>query len=220
MADAATAKKPDARTQQFKRVRLSFADGIKEKKATVEDGKPKFTINVLMEADQPNFDENKKKAMTGIEAACLEKWKKADAWKAIAEDNKKRICFRKGTTFKNKTTGEVYAGYDNGNFAISCGTPSGGQKRPKLLDRHKREVSEADIEDIIYSGSYADVVISFYGTDKGDRGVFCTIEAIRSHQEGERTSSGVNVSADDFDDLDDGGDDLLGPAGDDDDLLG
>jgi hypothetical protein len=47
------------------------------------------------------------------------------------------------------------------------------------------------------------VVISFYGTDEGGRGVFASIEAIRSRQEGERLGGGPRASADDFDDLDD-----------------
>jgi hypothetical protein len=132
------------------------------------------------------------------------KWKNADAFKTIQVDDPKRVCFRKGERFKSQKDGKVYAGYE-GNLAISCGTPGGGQKRPKLLDRMKREVEEKDILDVMYGGTHADVILSFYGTDEGGRGIFCTGEAIRSHQEGERMGGGVYVDADDFDDMEDDG---------------
>ena len=76
-------------------------------------------------------------------------------------------------------------------------------------------MAEDDILDVMYGGVYADVILSFYGTDKGGRGVFCTIEAIRSHEEGERMGGGVVVDADDFDDLEDSD-----SFDDDDDLMG
>jgi hypothetical protein len=193
--------KSDGRTVQLKRVRLSFTDSLKEKKATVEGGKPKHNLNIINEASGPNFDVNQAKIMSAIKAAGEKKWKNPDAYKGIQEDNPKRLCFRKGERWKNKE-GKVYAGYE-GNYAFSAAGPSGGQKRPKLLDRHKREVAEDAILDVMYGGTYADVIVSFYGTDEGSRGIFCSVEAIRSHQEGERMGGGIYVDADDFDDLED-----------------
>lgn len=198
----ATVQQNDGRTVQLKRVRLSFV-GLKEKKATVEDGKPKYSLNLLLESDQPNTDENKKKIIAAIKAAGEKEFKNPDKHKEISEDNPQRVCFRKGERFKNKETGEVYKGYA-GNFAVSAGTPGGGQKRPKLLDRRRRPVDENEIDEVMYGGSYADVIVSFYGTKKGGPGIFCTVEAIRSHQEGEAMGGGISVSADDFDDMDDG----------------
>lgn len=198
-----TEKKRDPRTVTLKRVRLSFTDQLKDKKATVADGTPKHSCNLLLETDQPEFEANKAKVVAAIEAACEVEWKKPEKYKEIAEDTPKRVCFRKGERFKNQESGEVYKGYAN-NWAISGGTPGAGQRRPKLMDRRKRDVEEKDILEVMYGGSYADAIVSFYGTDKGGNGVFCTIEAIRSHQEGERMGGGIQVSADDFDDMDDG----------------
>lgn len=192
-------KKNDARTVKLT-MRISFPDSLKDKKATVEGGTPKHSVNLINETDQPHFAANDKKIKAAIEAACEKFWKNKDKHIEIADDNPQRICYREGRRFKNKETGKVYVGYEN-NWAISAGTPGGGQKRPKMLDRHKREVAEADILDVIYPGTYADVIVSFYGTDKGGNGVFCTVEAIRSRQEGAHMGGGVNVSADDFDDL-------------------
>lgn len=197
----ATVQQNDGRTVQLKGVRLSFV-GLKEKKATVEDGKPKFSLNLLLESDRPGNEDNKKKIIAAIKAAGDKEFKNPDKHKEIAEDNPQRVCFRKGERFKNKETGEVYKGYA-GNWAVSAGTPGAGQKRPKLLDRRKRPVEENDIDEVMYGGSYADVIVSFYGTKKGGPGIFCTVEAIRSHQEGEAMGGGISVSADDFDDMDD-----------------
>ena len=212
----------DGRTVQLKRIRLSFTDSLKEASATVEDGPKKHTCNMILESGGDTFDMNKKKVIAALKSAGEKAWKHEGAWKDLWDDDPKRCCFRKGARFKNKE-GQVYAGYDD-NIAISGAGPSGGKKRPKMLDRHKRPVEEADILDVCYSGSYADVIISFYGTDKGgSRGIFCSIDAIRSHQEGDaQGGGGIVVEADDFDDLDD--DDSFGggadSSGDDDDLLG
>ena len=211
----------DGRTVQLKRVRLSFTDGLREARATVEDGPKKYTCNVILEADSPSYDENRRKIISALKAAGTKAWKNENTWKDLREDEPKRCCYRKGSRFKNKE-GEIYTGYD-GNEAIACTGPGGGKARPKMLDRHKRPVEEADILDVCYSGSYADVIISVYGTDKGgSRGLFNSIDAIRSHQEGEaQGGGGIVVEADDFDDLDD--DDSFGGGADDsgdvDDLL-
>jgi len=194
-------EKSDGRSVQLKHVRLSFTNSLKEKEATVKDGKPKHTFNVILEAGDPNFEANKAKVIGAMKAACDKKWKNPDAYKGIQEDNPKRVCFRKGERFKSQE-GKIYAGYE-GNLGISCGCPNGGQSRPKLLDRHKRPVEENDILDVMYGGSYADVILSFYGTDEGGRGLFCTGDAIRSHQQGDRMGGGIYVDADDFDDIED-----------------
>lgn len=194
--------KSDGRTVQLKGVRLSFTDSLKEKKKTAEDGDPKHSFNVILEKSSPHFQANHEKVMAAIRKAGEVAWKNPDAYKGIQEDNPKRLCYKKGERFKSKRDDKVYAGYE-GNMAFSASGPSGGQRRPKLLDRHKREVAEKDILDVMYGGTYADVIVSFFGTDKGSRGIFCSGEAIRSHQQGDRMGGGVYVDADDFDDMDD-----------------
>lgn len=205
----ATETKGDGRTVQLRGVRLSFTDSLYEKQATVENGIPKHSANMILETGSKFDEANRRLVGEAIRKACEKAFKNPEAWKQIAEDDPKRICYRKGERFKNKEQ-VVYAGY-TGNMAISGGTPGKGQKRPKLLNRHKQPVEESAIMDVFYGGTYADVMVSFYGTDKGGRGVFCTIEAIRSHQEGEPMGGGVHVDADDFDDID--GDDAFDNAG-------
>ncbi|WP_242136963.1 ssDNA-binding protein [Sphingomonas sp. TREG-RG-20F-R18-01] len=211
--------KRDPRTVWLKRVRLSFTEALKDKQKSSDsdDAKEKHSCNVIIEQVG---DDAKAKAMApiniktaigAIEAASEKMWKDKDRWKSIQEDAPKRICFRRGERFKNKE-GKVYAGYE-GNFGLTASGPSAGQKRPKLLDRHKRDVTENDILDVMYGGSYADVLVSFYGTDKGSSGVFASIELIRSHQEGEAMGGGVVINDAVLAEIDDLDDDM--PAADD-----
>lgn len=197
-------EKSDGRTVQLKRVRLSFATSLKDMKKTAntDDAKMAHSANLILEAGSETFDANKAKCMAAIKEACSQEWKKEDKWKDIQEDNPKRICFRKGERFKNQQTGLVYAGYE-GNMVIAGKGPGAGQRRPKLLDRRKRLVEYKDILDVCYGGSLVDAVVSFYGTQKGGDGVFCSIEAIRSWEEGDRVGGGIEVDEDDFEDLDD-----------------
>ena len=195
------------RTILLKRVRLSFADSLKEasvpKKA--EPGtKPTHSANVLIEKDQPGFEEKRAMIVEGLKAAAREFKKPEDWWSKLLENSPKQLCFRKGTSFANDETGEVYKGYENALVIVGKG-PGGGSKRPILKDRHKRDVAVEDINDVLYNGSYADVSVSFYGTDKGGTArLTCSFEVIRGHQEGERMGGGgVGYSDDDFDELED-----------------
>jgi len=201
MTTATDKKEKDPRTVQLKGVRLSFTDSLKDKKATVEDGKPKHALNMILEKASPHFAANKEKIKVALEEAGERQWKNRNKYIAIMEDDPKRVCYRKGERFKNKE-GQVYKGYE-GNMAIAGGTPGGGQRRPKLYDRRKKYVAENDILEVVYGGSYADVIVSFYGTEKGGLGIFCTVEAIRSHQEGERMGGGWVGDANEFDDMED-----------------
>lgn len=193
----------DPRTVVLKRVRGSFMDGLVEKQKTSDEpgAKEKFNWNFINEASSPTFAANNAKILEAIRAAGEKQWKNPDAWRDIQEEAPKRVTFRKGERFKNRE-GQVYAGYE-GNTAFSVTGPNGGQKRPRLLDRHKRPVEEKDIADVFYGGSYVDAIVSFYGTDKGSRGIFATCELIRSHQEGEPMAGGYRFDESDLDELDD-----------------
>ena len=228
-------KKKDPRTQTFKRVRLAFADGLVEQSTPkgVDDATPKFNTQLLIEVvgdDEKataNARNNQQAALLGIEAACDQQWGKKDRWKSIQEDAPKRIAFRKGERFKNDD-GEVYKGYA-GNFVISAAGPGAGKRRPKLFDRHRQEVTGDEdkvkglFQKIAYSGCYVDAIVSFYGGEKGGAGVFASIDAIRSHEEGTPTGGGgYQASSDDFDAFDDEGSvpGSTGGGSDADDLLG
>ena len=210
-----TTAQADPRTVLLKRVRLSFTEGIKDKQKVVEDGKERHGFNIIIEqvgddAKAKKYaEENKEKCIAAMKAAGLKEFGDEMAYKSIMEDDPKRLSFRKGERFKNKETGKVYDGY-TGNYALSVSGPKGGQVRPKLKDRHKRDVEEKDIETVCYSGTYGDVYVSFYGTKEGGRGIFASAELVRSHQEGASMGRQFVYDDDELDDLEDDDDDLGG----------
>ncbi len=202
----------DGRTVLLKGVRYSFTDSLKDKKKTSDDPNaiPKHGLNIILEASSPHFEDNKKKCFDAMRAAGEKEWKNPDAFKQIAEDNPKRVCFKKGERFKNGD-GQIYAGYE-GNWAMSLSGPSAGQKRPILKDRQKRDVTENEILDVFYGGCYGDAYVSFFGTDKGSRGIFASADLLRSHQTGERMGGGFVLDESKMAALDDLDDDLDPPA--------
>ncbi len=226
-------KKKDPRSVLLKGVRLSFTESLREKKRTSDQSdKLSHGCNVILEKTSPNFEANKAKATSGMKAACDAKWKDPERYKTIQEDAPKRVCFRKGESFKSRSDNKPYAGYA-GNLAITGKGPGAGDRRPYLIDRMMgilegqtpkkgvhptRRFKVEDIDDIFYGGSLADVQISFYGTEEGSDGVFCSIEMIRSHQEGERMGSQVELEIDELDELDDTTPDLSDGVEDDDDI--
>lgn len=203
-------QRSDGRTVQLKRVRLSYCDSLKDKKPTTKDGsgKLKHTCNVILDPKDPigkkYFEENKTKLQNALRAAGDAFKKKPDLYKTLMEDEWKRCCFRKGEKMKN-ADGEVREHY-KGTYFIACAGPKAGDKRPVIKRKDKSVVGYDDILDVCYGGVYADVVISFYGTDKGGSdGIFNSIEVIRSWEAGDRfpEGGGVHVDDDDFDDDDD-----------------
>lgn len=209
----------DGRTVQLKGVRLSYADSLKDKKPTTKDGsgKLKHTVNIILDPNSKYFEENKKKCIAALEAAGDQFKKKPGLFRTLMEDEPKRCCFRKGDRMKN-ADGVVREHY-KGTYWIAGAGPKAGENRPTIKGRDKRIIGYDEILDVCYGGVFADVVVSFYGTDKGGSdGIFDSVEVIRSHERGERFNEGggVHVDDDDFDDLDDDLDDdgeFLGSGG-------
>ncbi len=226
-------KKKNPRIATLKNVRLSFTDSLGEAKATVKNGVPKHGCNILIEPGKPETDANKAAVRAALAAASEETWQKADKWQKIAENDPKRVQYRKGERFTDKEDA-VYRGYE-GCIVIPGYGPGGTKnpKRPAIMDRKKNwvwnpdkgaEASNSKILDVCYSGVYADVRVEFYGvtgSDNGGDGVFSAIHLIRSRQTGDRMSGGYRVDDSDADEFDDLEDDLEdGDDGDDGDFGG
>ncbi|OQM74916.1 ssDNA-binding protein [Manganibacter manganicus] len=198
-------KDKTGRTVTLTRVRTSFADSLKEatlpRKNKDPNAKPKHGANFILEHDSPDFASNKAACISAMKAAGVEFKKPEDWWKTLWDDKPDNLSFKKGDRFKNDA-GEIYKGYE-GNIVISAKGPRGGQMRPKIMDRFKKPVEVADINEVVYNGTYADVIISWYGTENGGTPrITCSVEAIRSRQEGERLGGGgIYVDEDDFDTL-------------------
>ncbi len=219
-----SATEKDPRTVTLKGVRFSFFDGIHEKRASSRENPDKLQYggNGIIETSgkyAKYADENRKKIMSAIRAACERQWDKPEKWKTIQEDTPKRVFFRKGDKFRNED-GEVYSGYAD-NYGFSFKGPDAGDRRPRLVDRRKRiciapgdkrpaktereirEIDLAELRDLFYSGCYGDMTISVYGTDKGSSGIFATVDVIRTYEEGERMAGGYEFSDEDLDEMED-----------------
>ena len=208
-------KGDDARRVTLKNVRLSYPTLVTAE-ATIEGGPKKFSANFLLDPNTPDGKANVEAAKRAVAAAETAEFKETGIIKKAVEDPK-RIALRAGERFKN-TDGEVYSGYEG-----MVGVAAKAQKRPKLWNRKKELVAVDDIDELFYGGVYVDAVVSFYCTSKkeqGGKGLFCTVEGIRSREQGEAFGGGARASEDDFDDLedDDDGFEDKKPAAVDDDL--
>lgn len=189
------------RTTMLTRVRASFAESLQEKKASKADPtKLSHAANFIIERDGPDFESNKAAVVAALQNTCKEAKRSENWWRQLFDDDPKQLAFRKGERFKDKN-GEIYKGYENNLIVVGKGPKAGADRPGKLLDRYKRPIEVNDINDVIYNGTMCDVVISWYYTDKhGPARITCSIEAVRSWQEGERLGGGgIYVDEDDFD---------------------
>lgn len=204
-------KDATGRTVLLKKVRVSFGESLQEaslpKKNRDANSRPTHGSNFIISRDKPDFASDKEVIISALKAACREFKKPEEWWKTLFEDKPDNISFRKGDRFKQEN-GEIYKGYE-GNLVIIAKGPKGGKERPVIMDRYKKVVTDiSKINEIVYNGTEADVLISFYGTDNGGTArLTCSVQHVRSWQEGERLGGGgVYADADDFDDADDGDD--------------
>lgn len=210
-------KDSSGRTVTLTKVRASFAESLQEaqlpKKNKDPNAKPSHGANWLLERDSPDFESNKAAVISALKAAARE-FKRDEMWfKTLMDDDPKQCALRKGEKFKD-ASGQIYKGYE-GNLVIVSKGPGGGRRRPQIRDRYKKVIDDVSkINEIVYNGSVCDVIISFYGTDNGGTArLTCSVEAVRSWQEGERLGGGgVYVEDDDFDDAEDDGSFDDGPS--------
>lgn len=198
-------KDKTGRTVTLTNVRTSFADSLHTaslpKKNKDPNAKPKHGANFILEKDSPDFESNKAACISAMRAAGREFKRPEDWWKTLWDDKPDNLSFKKGDRFKSES-GEIYKGYA-GNLVISAKGPAGGLKRPQIRDRNKRIIEVSEIPDVVYNGTYADVIISWYGTENGGTPrITCSVESVRSRQVGERLGGGgIYVDDDDFDTL-------------------
>lgn len=211
-------KDKTGRTVTLTRVRASFADSLQEatlpKKNKDPNAKPSHGANFIIEKGSDHFDSNKAAIISALQAASREFKKPEEWWKTLWDDKPDNLSFRKGDRFKTDA-GEIYKGYE-GNLVVIAKGPQGGRKRPQIRDRYKKVVDDVSrINEVVYNGTYCDVIISFYGTDNGGTArLTCSVEAVRSLQEGDRLGGGgIYVDDDDFDTVEDDDSFAAGPSG-------
>lgn len=202
-------KDPTGRTVVLTGLRVSFGESLQEaqlpKKNKDPNARPTHGSNLIVNTkDEKNFESNQKAIISALKAAAREFNKPEDWYKRLMEDDPKQCSLRKGNKFKDAND-QVYKGYEDNLILVTKG-PKGGKERPQIRDRYKKIITDVSkINEIVYNGTLCDAVISFYGTDNGGTArLTCSVESIRSWQEGEKLGGGgIYVEDDDFEDLPD-----------------
>lgn len=173
---------------QLKRVRLSYPALFRPKGfGKNNDGEPAYQAAFLIDPEDKLGRKNEDLIVDAIEEAKIKKW--GDKIPKLKQD---KICFREGDEDKPEEDGMMVLSARN-------------YKKPKVLDRDKEEVVEAD--GIPYAGCYVDAIVRIWVQDNeyGKR-INCSLEAVRFREDGEPFGA-PPVDPDEFDDLDDEDDD-------------
>lgn len=161
----------------IKNARLSYAN-LFEPRAIVEGGALKYSVSILIDKE----DKETINAIKKIVADYIKEQKWTEAQKKQAD-----IALRDGPT--EKPEDEEYAN------VVFLNAKS--DKKPLVVDQKRNTVTDPDI---VYSGCYANVYVSFYPFDKGgNKGVGVGLQAVQKVRDGEPL--GNTVTADVFDQL-------------------
>ena len=185
-------------------VRIAFPH-LLEAESSTEDSKPKFSAEFLMDPGTKHGDKNIAACEAAILAVRKAHW--GDKWDKIKLKDD-RMCFRDGSDVTN-SEGEVYAGFD-GMMALKTGRPE-KQKRPKLKSRSRQDLTDAEVNDLLYGGAYVNAIVTFYAISdqkRGGNGLFCILEGVQHYEHGEPFGS-AGISDDEFDQYEDDDGDFI-----------
>lgn len=202
----AEANNKRAGTFAITNARLSFPK-IWKKEKSAEEGKPKYSLNLLMDPDTKEGKANI--ALIEKELLALAKRTWGDKGEKVlkALDSKRRPLLD-GDDCTN-SEGDVYNGYE-GMMAFKAANP----KEFKRLARDKSVLTEDDADrmNLLYGGCFVDAVVNIYAITekaKGGNGIFASIEVVRHRKDGEAFGA-APVDEDDYlDDLEDEDDDQI-----------
>ena len=181
--------------------RLSFPK-IWKKEKSAEEGKPKYSLNIIMDPNTPSGEKSIETCERELNALAKRTWQDKGP-KVLKALDRKRIPLLDGDECTN-SEGDVYQGYE-GMKIFKCANP----REFKRLDRDKSILTEETADELnrLYGGCYVDAVVNIYAiTDKarGGNGIFASIEVLRHRKDGEPFGA-APVDEDDY--LDDLGDD-------------
>lgn len=173
----------------LKNVRLAFPSIFET--SSFGEGEPAYSAKFIIPPDHPQAAELK----AAVLAVAKEKWgeKGESVLKLLKED--KKVAFIEGP-YKNKKTGEVYAGFE-GNWTLS--TRNGGKSpmKPSAFDAQNKAVEASD--GVIYNGCFVDASIELYPQDNTyGRRINCSLRGLRFAGHGESFGGGTKANADEF----------------------
>lgn len=184
----ATDRHDDPTRIQLKDVRLSYPALFRPKGfGKNNEGEPAYQASFIIDPDGKSGRRMDDMILDAIEAAKEKKW--GDKIPKLKAD---KLCYREGDEDKPEEDGMMVLSARN-------------YKAPKVLDRDKEEVVEAD--GIPYAGCYVDAILRIWAQDNeyGKR-VNCSLEAVRFRRDGDPFGA-PPVDPDEFDDIDDDDDD-------------
>jgi hypothetical protein len=155
-----------------------------------KDPTPYYSLNAILPKDHPQIPQ--------IEAQML-----AAANKKFGD--KKGAGVLKAAKLIGKVPlrdGDIKADYDGfeGNMFLSARSAE-DKGRPQVVNNLRQPVQPGD-PNAPYDGCYADLVISFYGYDKGNNGIGCGLKVVQYRGKGDRFSgAGKPVDLDDLEEI-------------------
>lgn len=173
---------------QIKNARLCFAH-LFEPKAPRAGGKLKYSVDVLI----PKSDKAQLALVVKeIQAAAAEKYKeKATGFLASIKGNNAKNAFRDGDV-KVSGEGKEYTDY-KGCYYITTKSDN----PPVVLTRNRVQVTndnKASMQDVPYSGCYANVLLHFYALGGENAGVFSGLDGVQFVKDGPRLSGGASTT--------------------------
>jgi len=172
----------------LKDVRLSYPQLFKARAfGKGKDGEPAFSASFLIDKDSKIGQANIAAVDDAIYEAKIAKWGSKDKFPKFKDD---KICFHDGDDDED-------APEKQGMMVLSARN----YKKPRVLDRDKQDVVEAD--GIVYGGCYVDAIVRIWAQDNewGKR-INCSLEGVRFRRDGEAFGA-APFDPDEFEDLDD-----------------
>lgn len=171
----------------LKRVRLAFVKVNRPEEFTKGDGKPRYSVTMLMERDGAN----EKLVDAAILAAATEKWgEKAKAAIRMLGSTAK-LCKYDGDT-------RDYVGFE-GMTAVNAS--SNADMPPTLVTPGRKRLANAE-QSMIYSGCWANVIINVWAMDNDwGRRVNAELKGIQFVEDDVRLGGATVASIDDFEEI-------------------
>jgi hypothetical protein len=181
----------------LRKVRIAFPHLFTPQASLEEGGTPKYNANFLI----AKGSENERLIKEAVLAAATEQWK-GNAAKVLGALETSKKCLRDGD--KNlDDSGEVRKGYEDHVFVVAS-----NKARPTVVNKDKTPLVEGD--GVIYGGCYVNALVDVYPMDKDKiRGVFAELRGVQFVADGERLGGSAPASLDEFDDVEDDGEDPL-----------
>lgn len=160
--------------------RLSYAHIFKP--APDLNGRDTYSASLIIPKSDKKTIERYKAVIDGM-------LKDPEVLKVLGKGGKPRLPLRDGD--EERANDDAYAN------SWYLNAKANTEHKPRVIDRDKQDVVDPSE---VYSGCYVQAVVSFYPYNKGgNKGIGCSLSAIRKIKDGQPLT-GVAVSDSDFDD--------------------